>query len=116
MPVERFGPDDSPEFWDHAGRERLWKDPGFQAKRERIYAEGQDAATHADKWLEGTKHLHDPETLKKAQKLLSYGKRGILSSEDVNTEMNNIFPGIYPEFDPADTPFNIPDHLGEQFR
>ena len=116
MPAESFEP--IPEGVTNVAKyiSQQWQDPGFQAKRERVYKEGTDATTHASKWLDGTQHLHDPDLVAKGQKIIKQGSRGILSADDVNTQMDHIFGALYPSFDPAATPFTVPPHLGDQFK
>lgn len=94
----------------------VWEtSPAGKAYRERSGMESLNESDHADKWLSATQHLHDPEDITKAKKIIAYGRRGALLPGDVNEQMTHIFKGVYPQFDPRDVPNRIPDHLGEQF-
>jgi hypothetical protein len=92
------------------------RNPGFRAQVERASQEGKSAGNHAENWLNNTEHLHDKDSVLFGRKIIEQSKKGYIHGGHVNTQMSNIFGATYPEFDPADVPMNIPNHLGDQFK
>ena len=94
---------------------RIFKSPAFRAFSDRADAEVLAVADHAENWLNKTQHLHTPEDVASARKLIGHGRRGILWAKELDSHMDKLFVGVYPKFSFSDVPNNIPGHLGPQF-
>ena len=98
------------------GSHEVWKSARESGHLDQAWTADADAATHASKWFEGTKHLHDPETQAKIQRVVKMAQRGMITMDETNHQMSHLDPS-YPHFAPSTSPhINIPDHLGDQFR
>jgi len=73
-------------------------------------------ANHAGNWLAATEHLHDPELVAKGRKYIAWANRGVMAPGELGLQMRSMFGATYPQFDPADVPNTIPNHLGDQFK
>ena len=117
MPLEK--PDQLADVGDNPSLTELrsaladWKTTG---QPERLSKERVDATNHAEKWFHGVKHLLEPDQHTKIGNILSQGKRGLITAQDVNEQMGYIAGPIWAPFDPADVKMTIPNHLGEQFK
>jgi hypothetical protein len=117
MPLEK--PDklpylrDGASFEEHKNAFDHWKSTG---QADRVWKESKDAVSHAENWFHGVKHLIEPDKHERINKIITQGRRGMLSGQDVNDQMELLAGSLYPPFDPSDVQMNIPNHLGEQFK
>ena len=84
--------------------------------KDRVHSETKSAAQHASDWFAGAKHLINEEDHPKIEKILRMAHRGILTGSEINDQMYLTAGPLYHEFDPSHVPFNVPSHLGEQFK
>lgn len=91
---------------------QAWKDLNDAGVWDRMHAEDRETAAGVEKWYAGTKHLYEPEHQKEIEKIIAYGKRGIMTGPELHQRMSDITSMYMPNDEPQNT---IPDHLSDQF-
>lgn len=97
------------------GRRKEWNRLNDSGQLDQMHTADMEAAAHAAKWFEGTKHLSDPEAQASMARIIKMANRGMMTMKEINSHMSEL-DRSYPAFEPpTSTSIDIPDHLGEQF-
>jgi len=86
-----------------------WDSPEFAAKRAKMDEESKAAITHVENWMDTNSWAHSPRAMTRGRRSLDRYKRNSTTALDINRGMSNIFGGAY-------TPFDVPEHLSDQFK
>lgn len=115
-----MNPDDDAFFNNRVnqiGPKAAFKEARDAGVFDREDAATKEAASHAERWFNGTKHLYEPDHAALIGKVIANGKRGLLSSDEINTHIGLLAGSIWQPWEPNTSPtLDVPDHLGDQFR